>query len=69
MRRALLGLAVGVALLALPPGSAQACDSTVCLLLTRGGAGPLERGSFQLDVNEVQLAPRLAVVLGLSKVF
>jgi len=49
-----LGLGVPLALVGLaaePPAPASACDSTTCLMLTRGAAGLMGRGSFRLGVT------------------
>jgi hypothetical protein len=48
-RRAVRFLPLGFLLLAAPP--ALPCDSTGCLMLTRGTAGLLGRGTFQVDVS------------------
>ncbi len=42
---------VSIAALCAPVGPVAACDSTSCLLLTRGSAGFLGKGRFQLDVS------------------
>jgi hypothetical protein len=48
-RPALLGGVVGLAFLCAP--QATACDSTCCLLLTRGTSGLMGRGGLQIDVS------------------
>lgn len=49
VRRAVMAvlLAAGAA----PPGPATACDSSCCLILTKGQAGLLRKGGFQLDLS------------------
>jgi len=49
-RRAAL-LAGVIVLSGARPQGAVACDSTCCLMLTRGGAGLLRKGGFQLDFS------------------
>jgi len=51
MRVPLVAAAALLAVAAEPPAQATACDSTTCLMLTRGTAGLLGRGSFQFDVS------------------
>jgi hypothetical protein len=51
MTRLSVRAAALVALLALPGARAEACDSTGCLLLTRGQNGVLGRGDLRLDVS------------------
>jgi hypothetical protein len=60
---------------------ARACDSRSCALVTRGAAGTLPRGALRIDlsfryadqtrafVNEEQLTPRMALLIGWSKTF
>lgn len=44
-------LALAVSLGVLLPASGLPCDSTCCLMLTRGTSGLLGRGGFQVDVS------------------
>jgi len=44
-------MAVLLAAGAAPPGPATACDSSCCLILTKGQAGLLRKGGFQLDLS------------------
>jgi hypothetical protein len=46
-----LPLGVAVALSLLAPSPAFACDSTTCLMLTRGTSGLMGRGTFQIDLS------------------
>jgi len=45
------GLAIGALVLAAAPSPSLGCDSTSCLLVTRGAAGVLGRGIFQIDAS------------------
>ena len=49
--RHLLVLALAALGVALAPGSSFPCDSTCCLMLTRGTSGLVGRGGFQIDLS------------------
>ena len=51
IRGSLRAFAVATALAALLPASSLACDSTCCLMLTRGTSGLMGRGGFQVDLS------------------